>query len=48
MGVYLQGEGASVIDVAAAKIMDTYLLKYWAIKFATNAVNTVLRVDQVM
>ena len=27
--------------------MDTYLLKYWAIKLATNAVNTVLRVDQV-
>ena len=42
-----QGEGASVKDAAAAWIIDCYLLKVWAIKLATNAVNTVLRVDQV-
>jgi len=42
-----QGEGASVKDAAAAGIIDCYLLKVWAVKLATNAVNTVLRVDQV-
>lgn len=30
-----------------ASILDTYLGKYWAIKLATNAAVTVLRVDQV-
>lgn len=27
--------------------MDSYLVKYWALKFATDAAVTVLRVDQV-
>ncbi|XP_065907304.1 T-complex protein 1 subunit theta-like [Dysidea avara] len=43
-----EGEGASVKDAAAAWIIDCYLLKVWAIKLATNAVNTVLRVDQII
>lgn len=30
-----------------AGVLDTYLGKYWAIKLATNAAVTVLRVDQV-
>ena len=36
-----------VKDAAAAGIINCYLLKVWAIKLATNAVNTVLQVDQV-
>ena len=42
-----QGEGVAVKDVVAAGILDAYLVKYWGIKFATNAASTVLRVDQV-
>lgn len=30
-----------------AGVLDTYLGKYWAVKLATNAAVTVLRVDQV-
>lgn len=46
-GFDIDGEGAAVKDVVAAGILDTYLVKYWGIKFATNAASTVLRVDQV-
>ncbi|XP_006887108.1 PREDICTED: microsomal glutathione S-transferase 2 [Elephantulus edwardii] len=31
-----------------AGVLDTYLGKYWAIKLATNAAVTVLRVDQII
>ena len=30
-----------------ADILDAYLVKYWGLKFASNAACTVLRVDQV-
>ena len=42
-----QGEGASTLDAAEAGILDAYLVKYWAIKYASNAAMTVLKVDQV-
>ena len=46
-GVDIEGEGAAVKDVVAAGILDLYLGKWWGLKLATGAVNTVLRVDQV-
>ncbi|XP_029434154.1 T-complex protein 1 subunit theta isoform X2 [Rhinatrema bivittatum] len=45
---YGEGEGAAVKDVLESGILDTYLGKYWGIKLATNAVVTVLRVDQII
>jgi T-complex protein 1 subunit theta len=38
----------AVKDVAAANILDHYLTKFWALKFATTAATTVLRVDQII
>lgn len=34
-------------DAVEAGILDLYLTKFWAIKFAAQAACTVLRVDQV-
>ena len=34
-------------DAVKAGILDLYLVKHWAIKFATDAAVAVLRVDQV-
>ena len=31
-----------------ADILDAFLVKYWGLKFASNAACTVLRVDQVI
>lgn len=42
-----QAEVPAVKDMLETGILDTYLGKYWAIKLATNAAVTVLRVDQV-
>jgi len=36
-----------VKDAVESNIVDLYITKYWAIKFATAAACTVLRVDQV-
>lgn len=48
-GVNVEGEGEEVVlDACAAGILDLYTLKEWAIKFATSAANTVLRVDQII
>lgn len=41
-------EGGGVKDVVAAGILDPYLVKYWAIKLATDAAVTVLKVDQII
>lgn len=35
-------------DLSAEGIMDVYAAKWWAIKLATDAVVTVLKVDQII
>uniref|UniRef100_A0A8C0NHK2 T-complex protein 1 subunit theta n=1 Tax=Canis lupus familiaris TaxID=9615 RepID=A0A8C0NHK2_CANLF len=47
VGLDIEAEVPAVKDMLEAGILDTYLGKYWAIKLATNAAITVLRVDQV-
>eukprot|EP00057_Strongylocentrotus_purpuratus_P012920 XP_011667394.1 PREDICTED: T-complex protein 1 subunit theta [Strongylocentrotus purpuratus] len=47
-GFDIEAEGAEVMDVVEAGIMDAYLTKSTAIKLATNAAITVLRVDQII
>ena len=46
-GFDIEGEGAAVRDSAAAGVVDLLQAKWWGLKLATNAANTVLRVDQV-
>ncbi|XP_063954522.1 T-complex protein 1 subunit theta-like [Lytechinus pictus] len=48
VGFDIEAEGADVKDVVEAGIMDAYLTKHTAIKLATNAAITVLRVDQII
>ncbi|XP_033112860.1 T-complex protein 1 subunit theta-like [Anneissia japonica] len=48
IGFDIEAEGAGVKDVVEAGIFDAYLGKHWAIKLATNAAVTVLRVDQII
>lgn len=48
MGFDMEAEGAAVKDMLEGGVLDTYLGKHWAIKLATNAAVTVLRVDQII
>ncbi|XP_008105831.1 T-complex protein 1 subunit theta isoform X1 [Anolis carolinensis] len=48
VGFDIEAEAAAVKDMLEGGILDTYLGKYWAIKLATNAAVTVLRVDQII
>uniref|UniRef100_H3AF78 T-complex protein 1 subunit theta n=1 Tax=Latimeria chalumnae TaxID=7897 RepID=H3AF78_LATCH len=48
IGFDIEGEGAAVKDMLEAGILDSYLVKHWGIKLATNAAVTVLRVDQII
>ncbi|XP_027622042.1 T-complex protein 1 subunit theta isoform X1 [Tupaia chinensis] len=48
VGLDIEAEAPAVKDMLEAGILDTYLGKYWAIKLATNAAVTVLRVDQII
>ena len=41
-------DDGSVIDVAEAKILDLLNTKYWALRLATEAVLTILRVNQII
>lgn len=47
-GFNIEGECCSTIDSLEAGILDSWLVKHWAIKFATDAACTVLRVDQII
>ncbi|PNF38356.1 T-complex protein 1 subunit theta [Cryptotermes secundus] len=47
-GFDIEGEGAAIKDVAEAGILDLYLTKFWGLKYATNAVSTILKVDQII
>ncbi|XP_056415498.1 T-complex protein 1 subunit theta [Hyla sarda] len=48
IGFDIEAESAAVKDMLESNILDTYLVKYWGIKLATNAAVTVLRVDQII
>lgn len=48
MDYILQGEGAALVDTVEAGILDLYLTKQWAIKYAVGAACTVLKVDQII
>jgi len=47
-GFDIEGEGCATLDSLENSILDPYLVKYWALKFATDAACTVLRVDQII
>nr|CAH8819302.1 unnamed protein product [Trichobilharzia regenti] len=48
-GLVTQPNGeVSVSDAAKSEVLDIHLLKHWAIRFATNAAITILRVDQII
>ncbi|KXS21660.1 T-complex protein 1 [Gonapodya prolifera JEL478] len=47
VGVKIDEENA-LVDAKAAKIVDSHLAKFWAIKLATHAATTVLSVDQII
>lgn len=46
-GVDIESEN-SICDSVEKKIFDIYQAKYWGIKYAVNAVATILRVDQII
>jgi len=41
-------EDGTVKSAEEMEVFDLYLTKYWAIKFATDAVLTILRIDQII
>ncbi|PSN34362.1 T-complex protein 1 subunit theta [Blattella germanica] len=47
-GFDIDGEGAAIKDVVEAGILDLYITKFWGMKYATNAANTILKVDQII
>ncbi|KAB1283371.1 T-complex protein 1 subunit theta [Camelus dromedarius] len=48
VGLDIEAEVPAVKDMLKAGVKDTYLRKYWAIKLATNAAVTILRVNQII
>jgi len=48
IGFDIEGEGSATKDVFEAGILDSFLVKYWGLKFSSNAASTVLRVDQII
>jgi len=48
MGFDIDGESGDVKDCLESNVLDLMLAKKWALKYATNAACTVLRVDQII
>jgi len=48
IGLDIEVEGGAVKDAVEAGIVDLYLTKYWAIKLASNAASTILRIDHII
>jgi len=48
VGFDIEGESGDVKDCAESGVYDLMLSKKWALKYATNAACTVLRVDQII
>lgn len=45
---FQDSKGTSLtIDAAKQEVFDLLILKHWALRYATNAACTILRVDQV-
>ena len=48
-GFDIDSDAAGVLDdVKATRVLDLFLLKHWAIRLATNAAVTVLKVDEII
>jgi len=48
IGFDIEGESGDVKDCAESGVYDLLLAKKWALKYATNAACTILRVDQII
>lgn len=48
IGVDIESDSPSVLHCNYAKIYDLYQAKYWGIKYAVGAANTILKVDQII
>jgi len=48
VGIDITAEGANVTNVEATKVYDLFTTRFWGMKFATSAANTVLNVDQII
>ena len=48
VGVDVNSESARIVDVVPLGLLDSLLAKHWAIRYATDAAVTVLRVDQLI
>lgn len=47
-GIDLTTDDVNTLNAVESKIFDLYLAKYWAIKYAVNAANTILQVDHII
>jgi len=48
MGFDIEGESGEIKDCLETSVLDLLLAKRWALKYATNAASTILRVDQII
>jgi len=48
MGFDIEGDSGEIKDCLEAEVLDVLLAKKWALRYATNAAATILRVDQII